>query len=245
MFNQKDIIIIIITLFLSYLLFGRNKPALEHMSASGANISAAALNKLDKFLADINETLTVKNLKVTGNVDGDLNITGNTTIGSNASIGSKLMVNTKKNVGNNALEIYLNKSGDPEYYFFNKNECGHFKNNTGHQPMKIAKLNVTDYAKIKRLDIPGQSGKTTHFNHGNSGTNFIRGHLTIDNNVDVSQNSHININGAVLEKKHAQILRGDINTFIYSVENQKYLQHKGVFNGNGKGRWERMRFLLR
>jgi len=42
----------------------KSKSTVEHMSASGANISAAALNKLDKFLADISTTLTVKKLKV-------------------------------------------------------------------------------------------------------------------------------------------------------------------------------------
>ena len=48
--------------------------------------------------------------------------------------------------------------------------------------------------------------------------------MTIDNNVDVSQNSHININGAVLEKKHAQILRGEHVIYIKSKHRSKNIQ---------------------
>ena len=243
--NKHFIIIYAILLYIIYKL--NSNKNIEHMSATSGNISAAALNKLDTFLSDINGTLTVKNLKVLGNTDitgkttigGDTNITGKTTIGgdttingnttieSNASIGSKLTVNTKKNVSNNALEIYLNKSGDPEYYFFNKNECGHFKNNTGHQPMKIAKLNVTDHAYIKKLDIPSHRG-TTHFNYSGNGQNYIRGDTTIDGNIHGQNNI---------------ILSGSGFKFRARYKNNNYIGGTNLSANNGNG-WGQNHFTI-
>jgi len=183
--NKHFIIIYAILLYIIYKL--NSNKNIEHMSATSGNISAAALNKLNTFLSDINGTLTVKNLKVLGNTDitGKTTIGGDTNIGGKTVIGSNLLVNTQKKATNNALEIYLNKPGNPEYYYFHKNNCGIYKNNTGNVSMNVKNIN-TDYARINRLDIPGQGG-TTHFNH-TDGKNYINNDTYINGNVGGNNN---------------------------------------------------------